>query len=231
MNVNIDILKDKTVLFVEDECIVHKEMKEILEVLFKSVYSAKNGEEALELYDLKQPDIVLTDIKMPRKDGISLVKKIRQENYEIPIIFLTSFNDLDLTLKAANLSVDGYLLKPIELDRLTVALCRAFQRVRSEIPKVIYLAEHLYYNMATHEVYKYGQLVVLGKKESLLLQFFIENRQRTLSNEEIVNHLWPFDYNSKSTLKNIILRLRNKLDSDLIISIRGIGYRLKIIES
>jgi DNA-binding response OmpR family regulator len=162
---------------------------------------------------------------MPKMDGLSLVKKIRKHNYDIPIILLTSFSEQEFLLDASNLSVDGYLVKPVELEKLTYTLCRAVQRIPNNFTCIL-LNEQIVYNSDTQEFYFDGKLIILGNKEQKLLILLVENRHRTVTKEEIEKTLWPLDSVSSSAIKKLILRIRQKIGVDIIISIRGIGYRL-----
>jgi two-component system, OmpR family, response regulator VanR len=227
---NMLLLKEKRILFAEDDIITRTQMGEILEMLFGEVYIANDGEEAYRIYEDESPDIVITDIKMPKKDGLNLIRRIRQTNYEIPIILMTSFAEQEMLLHAANLSIDGYLVKPVELEKLTFAVCRAIQRTHKN-EGLIVLGKNLFYNSATKELYHNNTVVVLGLKEQELLVLLINNRHKTVTKDEIGKTLWPLDPVCESAIKNIVLRLRKKLSIDIIISVRGIGYRLDTRES
>lgn len=226
---DLQLLKEKSVLYAEDDTITRIQMTEILEMLFAKVYVASDGEEAYNLYEDEFPDILITDIKMPKRDGLSLIRRIRQNNYNLPIILMTSFAEQDLLLSAANLSIDGYLVKPVELEKLTSTITKAIQRTHKKEGLVV-LSKNLYYNSATKELYQNGKVVVLGIKEQELLLLLLNNRYKTITKEEIAKALWPLDLICESAIKNIILRLRKKLEVDMIISVRGIGYRLEISE-
>lgn len=226
---NMILLKDKSVLFAEDDIISRTQMGEILEMLFDKVYFADNGEEAYRLYEDESPDIIVTDIKMPIKDGLSLIKRVRQHNYQIPIILMTSFAEQELLMNAANLSIDGYLVKPVELEKLTFTICKAIQRTHKN-EGLIVLAKHLFYNSATKELYHNSTVVTMGVKEHELLVLLIQNRHKTVTKDEIGKALWPLDPICESAIKNIILRLRKKMQIDIIVSVRGIGYRLETRE-
>lgn len=222
---NLLILREKSVLFAEDDTITRQQMTEILEMLFAKVYVACDGEEAYSIFEDEAPDIIITDIKMPKQDGLSLARRIRQNNYTIPIIFLTSFAEQELLFHAANLSIDGYLVKPVELEKLTSMVCTAIKRAPKSDGLII-MGKNLYYNSATQELYYQGEVVTLGIKELELLVLLIKNRHQTITKEEIGKTLWPLDPICESAIKNIVLRLRKKLVLDIIISVRGIGYRL-----
>jgi len=227
---NMLLLKEKRILFAEDDIITRTQMGEILEMLFGEVYTASDGEEAYRIYEDESPDLIITDIKMPKKDGLNLIRRIRQNNYEIPIILMTSFAEQEMLLHAANLSIDGYLVKPVELEKLTFAVCKAIQRSHKN-EGLIVLGKNLFYNVATKELYYNNSVVVLGVKEQELLVLFIHNRHKTVTKDEIGKTLWPLDPICESAIKNIVLRLRKKLFIDIIISVRGIGYRLDTRES
>jgi two-component system, OmpR family, response regulator VanR len=220
-----DILafKAKSVLFAEDDSIARAQIADILQMLFGELHVAVDGEEALRLYEEEMPDILLTDIKMPKRDGISLIRRIRKEDYNLPIVLMTSFTERDLLIDAANLSIDGYLVKPVDLATLTSALSRAFQRTL-QYNELIELDDGLYYNSATKVLYRNGQPIDLGTKEQELLKLLLSHRNSTVTREEISRALWPLDPICGSAIKNIILRLRKKLESDIIVSVRGIGY-------
>jgi DNA-binding response OmpR family regulator len=219
------LLKEKSVLFAEDDTITRTQMSEILEMLFAKVYVAEDGEEAYRIYEEELPDIIVTDIKMPKKDGLNLIKRVRQNNYNIPFVLMTSFAEQELLLDAANLSIDGYLVKPVELEKLTFTICRAVQRIHKN-EGLIVLGTNLFYNSATKELYHKGSVVTLGTKEQELLLLLINNRHKTVTKDEIGKELWPLDPICDSAIKNIVLRLRKKLGLDIIVSVRGIGYRL-----
>ncbi len=222
-------LKEKTILFAEDDFIARTEVTSILQMLFKEVYIASDGLEAFRIYEDEAPNIVLTDIKMPKKDGLSLIRSIRSHDYKTPVILMTSFAEQEILLDAANLSIDGYLVKPVELEKLTFALCKAAQRVHKS-ESLIFLGEKTFYNSAKKELYNNGNIVVLGVKEQELFTLLLRNSHRTVTKEEISQELWPLDIVCDSAIKNIILRLRKKLTLDIIVSVRGIGYRLDIKE-
>lgn len=222
---NLLLLKEKTILFAEDDTITRKQMGELLSILFKKVFTASDGEEAYILYEEESPDILISDIKMPKIDGLRLIKKIRQNDYETPVVMLTSFAEQEMLLNATNLSIDGYLVKPVSLEALTSILSKAMDRSQREMG-IILLHDELFYHVATQELYRNGAVVELSHKESMLLDLLIKNRHKTLSKEEIEKKLWPLESISSSAIKKSILRLRQKIKADIIVSVRGIGYRI-----
>jgi len=108
----------KSILYVEDEKEIQEELAEVLENFCDKLYRADDGFQGLELYNLHHPDIIISDIKMPVMDGIEMSKQIKNMDDKAPIIFTTAFSDVDYFQDAIELQVDGYLLKPINLDLL-----------------------------------------------------------------------------------------------------------------
>lgn len=227
MGDNLLFLKSKTILFAEDDKIINSQITEVLEMLFKKVFSVEDGKKAYEIYEEESPDIIISDIKMPKMNGLLLVEKIRKNDYQIPIILLTSYMEQELLVDAANLSIDGYIIKPIELNRLISVVNKAMQRVQNNYG-LVSLNEKLFYNLDTQELYENDSLVFLGVKELELLKLLIKNSPRTTTKEEISIELWPFESIGESSIKNLILRIRKKIDSDIIVSVRGVGYRLDL---
>ena len=117
---NKEILKDISVLYVEDENDVREFTSKLLGSLLKKVYVAQNGLEGLELYKENQNDIdlIISDINMPKMDGLEFLEELRKSNSSIPFIFVTARDEPDKMLKAIQLDIDNYVLKPIHLQNL-----------------------------------------------------------------------------------------------------------------
>lgn len=214
-------------MFVEDDFTTRLQMTHTLKMLFHKVYCAKDGEEAYNLYEDEQPDIILTDVRMPKKDGIKLTRQIRQIDYQIPIIMLTSFDDKNVLLNAANLAIDGYLIKPVEFMLLVEKLLQAIKRTHVT-PNLITFNQNLIFNRDTKEFYYHNVIQTLGHKELELIEFLLENHHRTISKELIEAKLWNYEVQCNSAVKNLVLRVRKKLGNDVISVIRGVVYRINL---
>jgi YesN/AraC family two-component response regulator len=106
-------LSKMSILYVEDDETIQMVFSNILKKFIKHLYIAKNGKEGLEKFKQKNPDLIITDIQMPKMNGIEMIKNIRDENKTIPIIITTAFNDINYAIEAIKLGVDGFFLKPI----------------------------------------------------------------------------------------------------------------------
>ncbi len=126
------IINKSSVLYVEDEEILREEISNLLQGFFKKVFTASNGEEALEIYEKNSDeiDILLTDVNMPKMNGIELVTKVREKDSNLPIIICTAFNDAEVLLKAIKLGVSDYIIKPIQMIT-TLKVCNKILTTRN----------------------------------------------------------------------------------------------------
>ena len=222
------VLKKYTILFAEDDAVICKKIAEILTIFFHEVFVAKNGKEAFEYYEDEKPDMILSDIKMPVMDGISLAQKIRQDNFTIPIILLSSFSDQDILIKAANSGIDGYILKPIVLDSMLETFIKVIHKI---IPKkeLISFENGLFYNTMSEELYKNGVVIPLGAKERKLVNLFVAHKEAVVYKEQIISTIWGLEEVTDSGLKGLLNRLRTKIGYEVIVSIKGSGWKLNVV--
>ena len=164
---------EATLLYAEDEDIIRESFTEIFSKYFKNVITSDNGTDALKLYQDNNVDIAILDITMPGIDGLSLATKIREHNKKVEIIILTAHSEKDKLLKAINLQLFSYLLKPVKKDELNDTLNRAINRLAEK--NTIDLSNG--YNFDTKAVilcYK-GTPIKLSKNEKRLVSFLCNN--------------------------------------------------------
>lgn len=220
--------KDLNVLIVEDDEIILNELLATTSILFKEVFTAKNGQDGYLIFEFNKIDIILTDIKMPLLDGIGLVKKIREKNCECPIVVLSSYSEQSTLLKVLNLGVDGYLIKPVEFYELVDILLKATRIYTNKTTQIISFRNNKLFNTATKELLCDGKYIELGSKELLLLELFIKHQHKALSKNDIISTLWPLDEITDSALKGVLNRLRKKIGEEHIINIKGFGWKFSI---
>lgn len=180
------------VLYVEDEAIVREPFAEMLNRRVQQVFTAENGQEGLRLYEIHKPDMVITDIKMPIMDGLTMVEHIRMSNRQIPVIITTAFEFKDYLKKSIEVGVNKYLVKPIERNAVDQALSEMtrlveFQRVNQEYQeflelmlntnnRVIILAEfqenNIQLNQEFLKFFGYTDRVEFYSKHSSVIEFF-----------------------------------------------------------
>lgn len=216
-----------SLLYIEDDESVSRSYSTSFELFFKNVYIAKNYEDALNIYTNKLPDIILVDIELRNSlNGMAIVKKIREDDIDTPIVFLTSYSDNKYLMEAVNLQIDGYIIKPLDIVNFQQSMLKCLKKINSK--KVVKLDSTLYYNLDSLELYKDNNLIKLGKKENLLLQLFLKNRDRIVSKEDLEFHIWCEEIVSDSAIKNLIGSLRKKIGREKIINISKIGWKINI---
>jgi len=223
---NIKMLKQLSnyrVLYAEDDAGVRKNVAEMLKLLFKDVYVACDGEEAYALFKEHIPDIVITDIRMPKLSGIELAKKIRKTDEKTQILVISAHTEIDYMLEAVELSLVRYIVKPITETKLFEALERFLEIQKNA--GIIDLAQDWMYDSSNKVIKHDTSEYELTKKESSLLELLL-SKKSVLSYEEIEMELWPQEYMSLNALRLLMKNFRKKLPKDYIKNIQGIGYKL-----
>jgi len=142
----LEKLKTLTILYAEDEEGIRKKISDSLRYYVEDVVEADNGEIALELYKDKKPDIIFTDIMMPKMGGVELVKNIREENKDIPIVMITAHTDKEYLLDVVDLHLEQYIVKPINLKDLKESLERCLDVISKKHAAVSELVDGYRYN-------------------------------------------------------------------------------------
>lgn len=220
--------KKYTILYIEDDEGVRTVNSRFLSRMFNELYEAKNGEEGFELYKKYHPDIILTDIQMPKMDGITLSKKIRKEDQTTKIIISTAFSDKDYLMEAIDLKLEKYIIKPLTSRNLMPALTLAVKDLEKDSDLQVALAKDFYFDKSTSLFYLNEKMIDLNKKELLFLKLLVLNRNRVVSYLEIEQYVWEDEYMSINSLRTTIGFLRKKLPFNCIKNISNMGYKLKL---
>ncbi|WP_421715545.1 response regulator transcription factor [Arcobacter arenosus] len=224
----MDKFKQFTVLYIEDDEGVRTVNSRFLSRMFNELYEAKDGEEGYELYKKCHPDIILTDINMPKLDGISLAKKIRKEDKNTKIIISTAYSDKEYLLEAIELNLEKYIIKPLNSRNLLPALTKAVEGLEDEKNVKIELGENFYFDNKTSLFYLDDKVLEMTKKELLFLKLLVLNKNRVVSYEEIERFVWGDEYMSLNSLRTTIGFLRKKIPFNCIKNISNMGYKLKL---
>ncbi len=225
MKIDLEHLKNYTVLYAEDEKGTRENIAELLKMMFKKVFVADNGDDAYELYLKHMPDLVITDIKMPGLDGIELAKEIRKISSNTQIIIISAYTDVEYMLSAVELSLVRYVVKPLTESKLNKAL-ELFLKNR-EKRKIHELEDGWRYDEDKHiTIDPEGNEYKLTKKEDRLLKLLSE-KDRTVTYKEIETYVWGYDNAmSQNALRLLAKNLRKKLPEGLVKNIHAVGYRL-----
>jgi DNA-binding response OmpR family regulator len=223
---SLKILNTLNLLYVEDDKALRTNYLKTLNLLFYKVHEAECYDTAIKKYNTNQIDILLVDINLGKLSGIELVKKIREKDIYTPIVFLTAHSDNKYLLEAINLQIDGYIIKPLDLDKLQVCMSNCIKKLHSKSRVII--DSNIYYDLNNQELYINEDYVKLGKKTNELLKFFLENQNQTITKESIEHTLWSDKTVTDSAIKNLISNLRKLIGKEKILNITGIGWKLNI---
>lgn len=223
------MLKNYSILYVEDELNIQKQMTEYLEGYFRDVYVSSDGKQGLEKYEEYHPDVLLLDIDLPHMDGLSLAKSIRKKDKSVSIIMLTAFTDQEKLLKATELKLLKYLVKPIDLLEFQETLDLLAVELTESTKEILVLGEGYTWNKSEGKLCHKGKSIVLTSKEQQLLVLLAKHQHKSISFEDIMAHVWADEFErevSVNCVKNVVSDLRKKLPNDAIQSVYGKGYML-----
>ena len=213
------------ILIVDDEALIRNVIKEYLLLDNFVVEEASDGDEAIKLVKDNDYDLIIMDIMMPKKDGFSSVKEIKQIK-NIPCIMLSARGEEYDKLIGFDLGVDDYVTKPFSPKELVARVKAVLKRSSNEHD--VYKFKGLVINDTAHEVLVDDKSVNLTPKEYDLLKFLIKNKNIALSREQLLSSIWGFDfYGDDRTIDTHIKTLRKNLGKygKMIITVRGMGYK------
>ena len=182
-------LEDLSVLYAEDEIKIQETITEVLELYVDNVICAKDGEEALDLYNTYKPNILLLDICMPKIDGLKVLKKIREKDLLTPVIIMTAHTEQEYLLDAVELYITKYLIKPFNKNDLVNALDECLNVLYKKQENKIKLNKKIEFNLLDNTIIKDEKKIQLNKKESLLLN---NHKNQTIMKKLITSSLIGF---------------------------------------
>ncbi|MFA9373674.1 response regulator transcription factor [Poseidonibacter sp.] len=220
--------KKYTILYIEDDEGVRTVNSRFLSRMFNELYEAKDGEEGYALYKKYHPDIILTDINMPKLDGISLAKKIREKDKNTKIIISTAFSDKNYLLDAIELNLEKYIIKPLTSRNLMPVLTKTIKDLAIQKDFKVQLSDNFYFDNSSSLFYVDDKVIDLNNKERLFLKLLVLNKDRVVSYEEIEQNVWDNEYMSLNSLRTSIGFIRKKIPFNCIKNISNMGYKLNL---
>ena len=223
---------DATILVVDDESRMRKLIKDFLIQKNYNILEAEDGEKALKTYEENKEkiDLILLDVMMPKLDGWSVLRNIRQENKKLPIVMLTARAEEQDELFGFELGVDEYITKPFS-PKILVARVEAILKRAKPDAKELKSYDGIVIDNEGRTVTVDGKAVELSFREYELLKYLLDNENIALSRDKILNTVWNYDYYGDSrTIDSHIKKIRHKLGKKgkHIQTIRGIGYKFEI---
>jgi DNA-binding response OmpR family regulator len=219
------------ILVVEDEKKVASFIKRGLEEDYYSVDVALDGKEGSRLSLEEEYDLIILDIMLPYKDGISILKDIRSANIATPVLMLTAKDDVSDKVLGLDSGADDYLPKPFAFDEL-LARVRALLRRNSTEKKLVLTAGELKIDIQAHKVFRGNVEIQLTQKEYGILEFLVRNKNRVVSRTMLSEHVYEYHFDSDTNVIDVYInKLRNKIDKGydtvIIQTVRGVGYIVK----
>ncbi len=223
-----NINKNIKILYVEDDEIARENGVEDLQNFFEQIYAASDAIIALQLYEKHQPDIIITDIQMPKLNGLEFVKRIRQKDKKTQIIIITAFCDKDYLLKAIELGLVKYLVKPVKEKEFEEALFLCVNSLQEDVTNIVKLDINSYFDSFNKNLIIDDEIIKLRTKELIFLELLIKNKNRYVSYEEIENYVWSDSVMTKDALKTLVKNLKSKIPKDLILNLTNSGYKIDV---
>lgn len=234
--------KEIRILCIEDEIEAGNKLVKILSNYYKEVLLAKNGQDALDMYRnslvcSKPIDLVISDINMPKMDGIELLENIREFDDYLPFIYVTARLELDVLLKLVKLDIVNYIQKPLDVDELLKTVNKiVLNKYKTQFfnfhykEEIIEINKDLIWNTEIKALYLDNELIKLTKYELLLVDFLLNNPNKVITVENLVDKIWEDSLSNSNSLnlKNLISRLRIKIPQLNIENIYGLGYKIRI---
>ena len=214
------------ILLLEDEIILNELISESLTDSGYSVDCFFDGEEALNSIKNKKYDLLLLDVNVPNINGFELLSYIRDIDIQTPTIFITSLNSIKDMEEGFRTGCDDYIKKPFDLKELKLRVENIKKRLNIVSEERTDLKGGYKYDYKNKAICKDGNYFYLAKKESQVLEYFLKNRDRVISLDEIIANIWSFDdAPTYSTLRTYIKTLRKQLSPNSITTLKGVGYK------
>ena len=226
-----DNFKTMRVLVVEDEKKTASFIRKALQSEGHAVDVLHDGTLALAAIATTPFDVVVLDVMLPGRDGLSVVRQMREKNNATPVLLLTARGEVGEKVEGLNAGADDYLSKPFALNEL-IARVRALGRRNGEAKSVQLRVGDLTLDTVTRKVQRGTTSIDLARREYLLLEFLMRSKGRICGRMAIVEKVWDYDFDPGTNLVDVyIMRLREKIDADfpvkLLQTVRGVGYVLQ----
>lgn len=220
-------MKDLNLMIVEDEDKLRDGLQRALSGFFAKLITAKNGDEGLKKFKKYNPDLVITDILMPIVDGLDMAKGIKEISPDTPIIVLSAYSEKERLLRAIDIGIDKYLIKPVDIDELL----RIIERIKESkigTNATIRINAHYEFDRVKKVLVRDGVQIALTKKELAFVSLLIKQSGALVLHEDIKRHIWTSESVTDTAIRTFIKRVRDKVGDELIKNVPGLGYRINL---
>ena len=219
------ILKNLTVLLVEDDSDSKKIMHDVLSDNFEKVFTAQNGDEGLKKFKKYNPNMVITDVFMPISDGLDMTRYIKEISKDTPVIVLSAHSEKETLLKAIDVGVDKYLIKPIMADDLLKTIENVAKN-KIETANIIQVASGYSFNKIKRVLIRDGVEISLTKKELSFISLLIKRLGTLVLHDEIKSVVWVGESVTEAAIRTFVKRVRDKVGNNFIKNVPGLGYKI-----
>lgn len=218
-------------LIIEDERKIARVIAEALKRETYAVDAVHDGEEGFNLADSQPYDLLIVDRMLPGMEGAEIVKKLRKNGKNMPILFLTALGTTEDKTFGLDTGADDYLVKPFAIDELLARVRALLRRPPIQQPDVLKIAD-LTIDKQQQTVMRAGKTIDLTSKEYALLEYLMQHPNQILSKETLIDHVWDFDAdilpnNVEAYIKNLRQKIDKPFKKQLIKTVRGFGYRIE----
>jgi two-component system OmpR family response regulator len=228
-------INGQRILVVDDEPSISDLISTSLRFVGFDVRTAATGSQALSVAEEFKPHAIILDVMLPDQDGFEVCRQIRNEGFNVGVLFLTAKDGMEDKVAGLTIGGDDYMTKPFSLEELLARLRALLRRIgvveMDHDDEKIRFAD-LELDEATHEVRRAGNLLDLSPTEFLLTRYLLINSDRVVSKAQILDHVWEYDFRGDAGIvETYISYLRKKIDiyePPLIHTVRGVGYRLRV---
>jgi two-component system, OmpR family, copper resistance phosphate regulon response regulator CusR len=215
------------ILIAEDEARISSFLEKGLRANGFSTNVAADGEEALRLARSGRFDLLILDLGLPGKDGFDVLRELRHEGRQLPVVILTARDSVGDTVAGLEGGADDYITKPFSFDELLARVRVRLRGERAAEPTVLNVGDAAL-DLRTRQSIVAGRTVDLSAREFALAELFFRHPGQVLSREQLLSHVWGYDFDPGSNIVDVYVGyLRRKLGKERITSIRGMGYRLE----
>ena len=220
------ILKNLTVLLVEDDSDSKKIMYDMLSDNFEKVFTAQNGDEGLKKFKKYNPNMVITDVFMPISDGLDMTRYIKEISKDTPVIVLSAHSEKETLLKAIDVGVDKYLIKPIMADDI-LRTTESVAKNKIETANIIQIANGYSFNKIKRVLVRDDVEIALTKKELAFISLLIKRLGTLVLHDEIKSVVWVGESVTEAAIRTFVKRVRDKVGNNFIKNVPGLGYKIE----